>query len=350
MLLHLLAAPPSGDILLIGSANPCKGTLTELPEGASVRAQFENKTYGWKLTYRGGPKRCDIILTDPHVGDVSGKMTPYATVQKAKAFQFDRAVVESAYREFYHQVDAEQIPIGGGLLAFPGAEAYGAYSKGGRGGKVLLVTNLNDSGPGSLREAIETKGSRTVIFRVGGIIETKGLTISEAYITIAGQTAPGDGICIRKTESNGDAFALSSTHDVIIRFLRIRAGNNTGQFRSESFRAYDSENFIVDHCSCSWGNPETLSTSGSLDRYTVQWCIISEGNNRQRHAFATGLGGDRSTRHHNLFAHMEARVPRWGDITVQCYFRGAISTVCRCSSSIARTFGEAVMPSEPVAL
>jgi pectate lyase len=324
LVLHLLAAPPSGDILLIGAPNKCKGEFTELPEGAAVRTEFENKTYEWKLTYRGGRTKCDIMLTDPHVGDVSGKMIPYATARKAKAFQFDRAVVESAYREFYSQVDAQQTPIGTGTLAFPGAEGYGAYAKGGRDGKVLFVTNLNDSGPGSLREAIETKGPRTVIFRVGGLIETKGLVVRDPYLTIAGQTAPGDGICIKKTESDGIALELSGTHDVVIRFLRIRAGNNTGQFRSESFRASDSENFIVDHCSCSWGNPETLSAAGSLDRYTVQWCIIGEGNNKQRHAFATGVGGDRSTWHHNLFAHMQSRVPRWGDITVQCDFRNNV--------------------------
>jgi hypothetical protein len=324
LVLHLLAAPPSGDILLIGAPNKCKGEFTELPEGAAVRAEFENKTYEWKLTYRGGTKRCDIMLTHPHIADVSGKMTPYATARKAKAFQFDRAVVESAYREFYRQVDAQQVPIGGGPLAFPGAEGYGAYAKGGRGGKVLFVTNLSDSGAGSLREAIETKGPRTVIFRVGGLIETKGLVVREPYLTIAGQTAPGDGICIKKTESSGDAFALSATHDVIIRFLRIRAGNNSGEFRSESFRASDSDDFIVDHCSCSWGTPQTLTTSGSLDRFTVQWCIIGEGSNRQRHAFATGVGGDRSTWHHNLFAHMQSRVPRWGDITVQCDFRNNV--------------------------
>jgi hypothetical protein len=324
LVVHLLAAPPSGNILLIGAPNRCKGQFTELPEGAAVRAEFENKTYEWQLTYRGGPKRCDIMLTDPHVGDVSGKMIPYATARKAKASQFDRAVVESAYREFYRQVDAQQTPIGGGPLAFPGAEGYGAYARGGRGGKVLFVTNLSDSGPGSLREAIESKGPRTVIFRVGGLIETKGLVVREPYLTIAGQTAPGDGICIRKTESSGDAFAVSATHDVIIRFLRIRAGNNSGQFRSESFRASDSDNFIVDHCSCSWGTPQTLTTSGSLDRFTVQWCIIAEGSNRQRHAFATGVGGDRSAWHHNLFAHMQSRVPRWGDITVQCDFRNNV--------------------------
>src|SRR5688572_6307036 len=324
LVLHLLAAPPSGDILLIGGPKKCQGEFTDLPEGAAVRAEFEGKAYEWILTYRGGRSKCDIMLTDPHVGDVAGKMIRYATAQKAKAFRFDRAVVESAYREFYRQVDAQQTPIGSGPLAFPGAEGYGAYAKGGRGGKVLFVTNLSDSGPGSLREAIETKGPRTVIFRVGGLSETRGLVVREPYLTIAGQTAPGDGICIKRTGSHGPALELSVTHAFVIRFLRVRAGNNTGQFRSESFRASDSDNFIVDHCSTSWGNPQTLHTGGSLDRYTVQWCIIGEGNNRQRHAFATGVGGDRSTWHHNLFAHMEGRVPRWGDITVQCDFRNNV--------------------------
>ncbi|HXI52743.1 MAG TPA: hypothetical protein VNH84_14610 [Candidatus Saccharimonadales bacterium] len=324
LVLHLLAAPPSGDILLIGGPKKCQGEFTDLPEGAAVRAEFEGKAYEWRLTYRGGRTKCDIMLTDPHVGGGAGKMIRYATAQKAIAFQFNRAVVEAAYREFYRQVDAQQTPIGGGPLAFPGAEGYGAYAKGGRGGKVLFVTNLSDSGPGSLREAIETKGPRTVIFRVGGLIETKGLVVREPYLTIAGQTAPGDGICIKKNESDGIALELSKTHDVVIRFLRLRAGNNTGQFRSESFRASDSDNFIVDHCSCSWGNPHTLTTGGSLDRFTVQWCIIGEGNNKQRHAFAGGVGGDRSTWHHNLFAHMEGRVPRWGDITVQCDFRNNV--------------------------
>jgi hypothetical protein len=324
LVLHLLAAPPSGDILLIGGPKKCQGEFTDLPEGAAVRAEFENKTYEWKLTYRGGRSKCDIMLTSPRLAAADGKMVPYVTGGKAKVFEFDRAVVESAYREFYRQVDAQQTTIETGTLAFPGAEGYGAYAKGGRGGKVLFVTNLNDAGPGSLREAMETKGPRTVLFRVGGIIETKGLTIREPYITIAGQTAPGDGICIKKTESDGPALELSGTHDVVIRFLRLRAGNNTGQFRAESFRASDSDNFMVDHCSTSWGNPQTLHTGGSLDRFTVQWCIIAEGNNRQRHAFATGVGGDRSTWHHNLFAHMEGRVPRWGDITVQCDFRNNV--------------------------
>ena len=319
--INLLSAPPSGDILLIGCANPCRGTFTDLAERGAVRAEFQDKTYEWKLTYHGGPNKCDIMLTEPHVRTGDGKMAPYTTAKPAKTFRFDPAIVESAYRQLYHQVDAQQSPVGGRTLAFPGAEGYGAYAKGGRGGKILFVTNLNDAGPGSLREAVDAKGPRTVIFRVGGLIETKGLVVREPYLTLAGQTAPGDGICIKKAESSGSALELSGTHDVIIRCLRIRAGNNTGEFRGESFRAYDSDNFIIDHCSCSWGNPETLSASGFVDRYTVQWCIISEGNHQQTHAFASIVGGDRSTWHHNLFAHMASRVPRWGDITVQCDFR-----------------------------
>jgi pectate lyase len=322
--IKLLAMPPSGDILLVESANACRGTFTDLPEGATVRAEFAGKAYEWNLTYRGGAKQRDIVLTNPRVGDADGKMVPYTTGKAGKKFQFDRSMVESAYREFYREWDAMAPPIGDGPLAFPGAEGYGAHAKGGRGGKIFVVTNLNDGGPGSLREAVEAAGPRTVVFRVGGIIETKGMSVREPYLTIAGQTAPGDGICIKKGEGNGNAFELSHTHDVILRFLRFRAGNNTGEIRCDSFRVYDSENFIVDHCSSSWGNPETFSASGSVDRFTMQWCLISEGNNAQKHAFSTILGGDRSTWHHNIFAHMFSRVPRWGDITVQCDFRNNV--------------------------
>jgi len=320
----LLATPPSGDILLVGSANPCRGAFTGLAEGAQVRAQFADKVYEWTLTYRGGPNRCDILLTNACVGDAGGRMIPYLTGKPAKVFRFDSAIVESSYREFYRQWDTQTPPLGSGILAFPGAEGYGAFTKGGRGGKTFIVTNLNDSGPGSLREAIEAKGPRMVIFRVGGIIETTGLDVREPYLTIAGQTAPGDGICIKKGAGNANAFDVSRTHDVILRYLRFRAGNNTGEVRSESFRISDSENVIVDHCSSSWGNPETFSAAGAVDRCTVQWCIFSEGNNAQKHAFSTIIAGDRSTWHHNLFAHMLSRVPRWGDITVECDFRNNV--------------------------
>jgi len=320
----LLAPPPSGDILLVGSANACRGTFDGLKEGAKVRGQFADKIYEWTLTYRGGPNRCDILLTNACVAGAGGKMIPYVTGKPAKVFRFDPALVQSSYQDFYRQWDAQAPPVGGGTLAFPGAEGYGAFTKGGRGGKIFIVTNLNDSGPGSLREAVEAKGPRTVIFNVGGIIETTGLDVREPYLTIAGQTAPGDGICIKKGAGNANAFNVSRTHDVILRYLRFRAGNNTGDVRCESFRISDSENVIVDHCSSSWGNPETFSIAGASDRCTVQWCIFSEGNNAQSHAFSTILAGDRSTWHHNLFAHMFSRVPRWGDITVECDFRNNV--------------------------
>ena len=320
----LLAAPPSGDILLVGSANPCRGAFTGLAEGAQLRAEFAGKVYEWTLTYRGGPRKCDILLTNARVADAVGKMIPYVIGKPAKVFRFDPAIVQSSYREFYRQWDALAPALGSGTPAFPGAEGYGAFTKGGRGGKIFIVTNLNDSGPGSLREAVEAKGPRTVVFRVGGIIETTGLDVREPYLTIAGQTAPGDGICIKKGAGNANAFNVSLTHDVILRYLRFRAGNNTGDVRCESFRISDSENVIVDHCSSSWGNPETLSAGGAVDRCTVQWCIVSEGNNAQQHAFSTILAGDRSTWHHNLFAHMLSRVPRWGDLTVECDFRNNV--------------------------
>ena len=316
----LLAAPPSGDILLVGSANPCRGQFDGLKEGARVREQFADKTYEWTLTYGGGPKRCDILLTNACIADAGGKMIPYVTGKPAKIFHFDPAMVQSSYRNFYQQWDAQKPPLGSGTPAFPGAEGYGAFTKGGRGGKIFIVTNLNDSGAGSLREAVEATGPRTVIFAVGGIIETTGLDVREPYLTIAGQTAPGDGICIKKGAGNANAFNVSRTHDVILRYLRFRAGRNTGDVRCESFRISESENVIVDHCSSSWGNPETFSIGGAADRCTVQWCIFSEGNNAQGHAFSTILAGDRSTWHHNLFAHMFSRVPRWGDITVGMRF------------------------------
>jgi pectate lyase len=320
----LLETPPSGDILLVRAANPCKGTFSGLAEGEKVRAEFAGKAYEWTLTYRGGPKKCDIVLTDARIADTGGKMIPYVTGKPAKAFQFDQAIVQSSYRDFYRLWDAQSPPVGAGALAFPGAEGYGAFTKGGRGGKIFIVTNLNDSGPGSLREAVEAKGPRTVVFSLGGTIETTGLSVREPHLTIAGQTAPGDGICIKKGAGNANAFDVSQTHDVILRYLRFRSGNNTGDVRCESFRISDSENVIVDHCSASWGNPETFSAAGAVDRCTVQWCIFSEGNDAQRHAFSTIIAGDRSTWHHNLFAHMLSRVPRWGDITVECDFRNNV--------------------------
>ncbi len=189
------------------------------------------------------------------------------------------------------------------LPAFPGAEGGGAGTRGGRGGKVLIVTNLNDSGPGSLREAVETKGPRTVVFAVSGIIHLQSpLRITEPFITIAGQTSPGDGICIRghTTEIN--------THEVILRYLRFRRGNLKD--RNDALGGYPQRNVIIDHCSASWGLDENISLYRWMDgnkkmpteNLTIQWCISSEALNLNNHAFGGTWGGRNASFHHNLFA------------------------------------------------
>lgn len=203
--------------------------------------------------------------------------------------------------------------------AFPGAEGLGARTPGGRGGRVLFVTNLNDSGAGSLRAAVETEGRRIVVFRTGGTIRLKShLRITEPYLTIAGQTAPGGGILIR------DAGVYVSTHDVIIRYLRVRIGASTVE-------KYDTQDclhigdgpgvhdVIVDHCSFSWSIDEVASVVSQAHDVTLQWCIIGEAleaplklDKKRDHAYCLMLGNypDKVSVHHNLLAHCEHRNPR----------------------------------------
>src|SRR5439155_20290569 len=140
------------------------------------------------------------------------------------------------------------------IPAFPGAEGGGAFTCGGRGGKVFVVTNLNDSGPGTLREACEAGGPRIVVFNVAGIIKLKDrIRVRAPYITISGATAPGDGVCIA-----GDTVELE-THDVILRYLRFRRANMNVGDRNDSLGGNPIGNIIIDHCSASWGSDENLS-------------------------------------------------------------------------------------------
>ncbi len=201
--------------------------------------------------------------------------------------------------------------------AFPGAEGFGAQSIGGRGGKVLFVTNLDDSGPGSLREAVKADGPRTVIFRVSGTVALKSaIAITKPYITIAGQTAPGDGICLKN-----HALVIAADH-VIVRHIRCRPGGNA-KAESDSLSISSGRDIIVDHCSASWSVDETLSASsrGQLGNVTVQWCIISESlhdsiHHKGPHGYGSlirGSFGNGYTYHHNLYAHHHARLPRPGN-------------------------------------
>lgn len=194
-------------------------------------------------------------------------------------------------------------------LAFPTAEGYGKYTKGGRGGKVYEVTNLNDSGEGSLREAVEAKEPRNVVFRVSGtIVLESDLRIKNPYITIAGQTAPGDGICLR-----GYPLMINAD-EVIIRYIRVRFGDESGQ-DSDAISSRYVKNLILDHLTASWSVDETMSIYHG-ENTTVQWCLISEsllGSNHEKgyHGFGGIWGSNYSTYHHNLIANHSNRNVRF---------------------------------------
>lgn len=197
--------------------------------------------------------------------------------------------------------------------AFPGAEGAGASARGGRGGRVIYVTNLNDSGPGSLRAAVTASGPRTVLFAVSGTIELASpLEVKEPFLTLAGQTAPGGGICLKNFD-----FIISADH-VIVRYLRFRPGDEAKKAVDGMSIGGTARDVIIDHCSVTWSVDECLSVSGTGGNITVQWCIIAEALHRSvHHKGPHGYGalvradGD-VTYHHNLFAHHSSRSPRPG--------------------------------------
>lgn len=199
------------------------------------------------------------------------------------------------------------------------------FSFGGRGGKVLVVTNLNDRGPGSFREACEAGGPRIVVFNVAGIIKLKDrIRIRAPYITIAGSTAPGDGVCIA-----GNTVELE-THDVVIRHLRFRRGETWVGDRNDSIGGNPTGNIMIDHVSASWGldenmsmyrhmydhdsNPATPDLKLPTVNISIQNSIFSEGLNTYHHAFGSTIGGLNRTFHHNLWACNTGRNPSVGMI------------------------------------
>lgn len=215
------------------------------------------------------------------------------------------------------------------VAAFPGAEGMGAQTEGGRGGQVIEVTNLNDAGPGSLRAAIETSGPRMVVFRLAGTIQLKSsLTINNPYITIAGQTAPGEGITLRDISAAVDALIQIETHDVVVRYLTLRAGPPSAGdgMMILSSSSHDTYNVVIDHNSISWAVDRDLATWYDVHDITIQWNIFSEGlncsiNSKGCHSKGVLLGGYASDEnkdkpgaynlsfHHNLMAHDGERNP-----------------------------------------
>ena len=194
-------------------------------------------------------------------------------------------------------------------LAFPGADGFGKYATGGRGGKVFEVTSINDNGPGTLRAALLEKGKRTVIFKTSGTIFLEStLTVENGDLTIAGQTAPGDGITIANYP------LVINAENVIIRFIRCRLGD-LKKTQDDAFTVTNSRNVIVDHCSFSWSVDETASCYKNHD-FTMQWCIIAESMDKSTHikgdhGYGGIWGGDKATFHHNLIAHHSSRNPRF---------------------------------------
>ncbi len=197
-------------------------------------------------------------------------------------------------------------------LAFPGAEGYGRHARGGRGGRVIKVTNLEDSGPGSLRAAVEAEGPRTVVFDVSGLITLKSklvFTRENSNLTVAGHTAPGKGICIRNW-----TFGGIGARDVVIRHMRLRLGNLANK-TMDGMGLAAGDHSIIDHCSISWTIDEGFS-SRAAKNITLQRCLISEALNAAnhkkygpgaRHSFAASIGGDIGSFHHNLLAHCAGR-------------------------------------------
>mgnify|MGYP002408945708 FL=1 len=197
------------------------------------------------------------------------------------------------------------------LLAFPGAEGFGRITTGGRGGKVYHVTTLEDGDQaGTLRYAVNQRDARTIVFDVAGtIFLNSDLKISRGNLTIAGQTAPGQGICIARYP------VILASDNIILRYLRFRVGNEGGG-EPDGLGGMENTNVIVDHCSISWSIDECLSVYGG-ENLTIQWCIASEslrtaGHGKGKHGYGGNWGGTNVSYHHNLLAHHESRVPRLG--------------------------------------
>jgi len=211
------------------------------------------------------------------------------------------------------------------IPSFPGAEGGGMYTFGGRGGKVITVSNLNDDGIGSFRWACEQGGARIIVFNVSGIIKLKTPIIVRApYITIAGQTAPGDGVCIA-----GESFQVN-THDVVVRHMRFRRGNTHVWYREDSFGGNPVGNIMIDHCSCEWGLDENISfyrhmfdlgdAIGSRKEptvnVTIQNTISAKSLDTYNHAFGSTIGGENASFMRNLWADNTGRNPSigWGGV------------------------------------
>jgi len=302
----LSAIPPRDDITLVSAHVPTQGEFDNLPEGSEITVQYQDHIYRWALTYRGGQSGHDLMLKN------RSDYFPDAPVTHTRPLP---EIPQPLWVE--HLLCPVFAPKG--EPAFVGAQGFGAFTPGGRGGRILYVDNLSDSGPGSLRAAIETSGPRSIHFRIGGVIPLKSiLTINEPCVTIDGRDAPGSGILLRNHGLH------VRTPDVVLRYFRLRVGDDEVRTGAHPLSYYQggegdyalyfidgARNCIADHLSLSWSTSKMLSTTKGSDLITIQWCILSESLNFANHSYASITGGNRVNWHHNLLAHNLSRNVRF---------------------------------------
>ena len=261
------------EITLLGGYTPANGTeftLIECTGAGTISGNFSNVPSGWTSELRDDNKR------------LVAKYSPAAET----------------------------------LKAFPGAYGFGAMATGGRGGTVYKVTNTNNSGAGSFRDATTGGNSRTVIFDTGGTCNAgTRIDTTRSGMTIAGQTAPGGGFCLRNAQ-----FMIKNTSNWIVRHVRFRLGDNSGTHAGsepwfDAFNLWYANDVIADHCSMSWGCDEICDVRTTSNNVTLQWCILNEGLDWYGHGYAiifepNGIALARATMHHNLMAHNRTRMPR----------------------------------------
>lgn len=311
--------------LEIDGTNPKTKALKPFPADGDAHADGDNGTVN--LSWQPAPNAAThhlYVATGSSAADAKKNLesaravaAPLTAVQSNHSFKVDP---HASLLHYAWRVDSED--RAGNItrgdvwtfrtrqLAFPGAEGYGRFAIGGRGGRVIKVTNLNDAGPGSLRAAVEASGPRTVVFDVSGrIVLESRLIIRDPFLTIAGQTAPGKGICI----SNYN-MGLLGNHDCIIRFVRVRPGDTAG-LTLDGMGLASCDHSIIDHCSISWTQDEAFSSRGAKN-ITLQRTLISEALNvaghakyeaGKEHGYAASISGDIGSFHHNLLAHCAGR-------------------------------------------
>jgi len=298
----------------IDASDPTRKAIKPSPAQHELHADSDSGTLPLEWTAPASARSHDVYLGESAASVAgAGRSAPEFRGNQTGASYAAKGL--SSHRDYYWRVD--EIDASGAVtrgdvwhfgvrhLAFPGAEGYGRFARGGRGGRVIEVTNLNDSGPGSFRAAVNAAGPRTVVFRVSGVIKlASAISIQPEFLTIAGQTAPGDGICLRGFPVGTSA----GSSDIIIRFLRVRLGD-------EGRHSFDAMGLggghtIFDHCSISWSIDEGLDSRTAWNA-TFQRCLISEALDdsfqRHPHAFAASIGGNMASYHHNLLAHCTGR-------------------------------------------